>query len=149
WRTTGAARLPAAPPADSGAKPGEPDLLAATAPGHDIATAATDQWTTISRVPNRGGNVGFQVVRGPRRPGDGWAVADRSNFEPSAILLLPGERDTYGGQDYLTPDEHWHLDRKIYYVVRVGRNDPPKKPGELRRLRALTPPKRLDPQAPH
>ncbi len=152
WKVYGASRLPAlAAPDLGGGKADDPETpkLIAAKHGHVIDVAATDQWRAVSKVLNRGGAVGFQVVRGPRRPGDGWAVADRSHHTATAVLLLPGERDTYGGQDYLTPDERWSLDPKVFYVVRVDRSDPPKKPGDLRRLRALTPPKRLDPQAPH
>lgn len=142
WQVSGAARLPGRPD-------GDPDPLAASRPGHHIeAIRAADGAGPVSAVGPDGGVIWFEVVRGPRRPGDGWAIADRTRFAAVAVLLLPGEAEPYGGQDYMTPDERWDLDRNVRYLVRVGRWRAARKPDELPQMRALTPPKRLDPKAP-
>jgi hypothetical protein len=38
-----------------------------------------------------------------------------------ALLNLPGERATYGGQDMRAADERWTLRRGVTYWVRIGR----------------------------
>ena len=38
-----------------------------------------------------------------------------------ALLNLPGERPSYGGQDMRDPDERWVLRRGQTYWVRIGK----------------------------
>jgi len=47
-----------------------------------------------------------------------------------ALLNLPGERPSFGGQDLRTPDERWQLKRGQTYWVRIGkiRRPSPDKP---------------------
>jgi hypothetical protein len=88
--------------------------------------------------PPEGARV-FHVVSGPIKPGDGWEIADEEGAPASAILLLPGEASPYGGQDYLSPDEHWRLQLGRRYaapVVEPGRT----RKGALPVLRARVPP---------
>jgi hypothetical protein len=92
----------------------------------------------VSR-PRDNGIVVFGVIRSPKRPGDGWIVGDNSFSTPSAVLMLPGERDSYGGHDLRHDDERWQLKRGVLYWVRVGKVR--RKPGDDRVwLNAVTAP---------
>jgi hypothetical protein len=66
--------------------------------------------------------VFFQIVGPPpANDGDGWPVADELGDRVYALLVLPGERSTYGGQDMRAADERWQLKKAQTYVVRIGR----------------------------
>ena len=66
--------------------------------------------------------VYFQIVGPtPANEGDGWLVAKELGDTPFALLTLPGERATYGGQDMRGPDERWQLKRATTYWVRIGK----------------------------
>ena len=139
WRVDRVARLPA--------RTREADDPFATAPGHDIGAARwPDGVVDVSAVTESGGAIVFQVVRGPRRIDDGWTIADRSGLDPVAYLVLPGEREPYGGQDMRSDDERWQLERRVSYVLRVRRWRRPRHEGELPHIRALTAPIRVDPR---
>ncbi len=143
WRADRIARLPAKPAHR------RPDPYAAPAPGHRIATLAEVPAGAVplAELTTSGGGLLFQVVRGPLRPSDGWAIADSSRDEAAAILRLPGEREAYGGQEMRSDDELWHLRFRVTYVVRVRRWRTPKQPGELPTLQAISAPFRVDPRA--
>jgi hypothetical protein len=67
------------------------------------------------------GDILFEVIGAPLRPGDGWDIADPDTKEPAAVLRLPGEHNPYGAQDLTSPDEHWTLRKGTTYVVTVDR----------------------------
>ena len=90
------------------------------------------------------GDILFQVSAVPAHPTDGWEIADRSGDEPVARLLLPGERPSYGAQDYRSPDEHWRLERGVPYVVQVKRFRPSRNDEPIL-MRAVDAPRRISP----
>lgn len=57
----------------------------------------------------------------PARDGDGWLVATQLYDLPIALVVLPGERPSYGGQDMRTPDERWQLKPRVTYWLRIGK----------------------------
>lgn len=125
----------------------EPTAYTAAVPGHAIETLPElpDGALVIESLPHEGGGAFFQVIRAPGRAGEGWLIAGRSHWPAAALLVLPGEREPYGAQDLLSERERWHLEPKISYALRVAPWKPPRKPGELPVLRALSPPKRIQP----
>lgn len=63
----------------------------------------------------------FAIVGSPPTvDGDGWLVADTPTGRPYALLNLPGERPSFGGQDFRTAAERWLLQRGETYWVRIG-----------------------------
>ena len=69
--------------------------------------------------------VYFQLTGAlPAREGDGWLIAGQFGEPPVALLILPGERPSYGGQDMRSPDERWQLRRQQTYWVRIGKVRP-------------------------
>lgn len=117
----------------------------AAMPGLDIAMipAPPEGAEPVSQRTTPG-DILFQVRAVPAEPTDGWEIADRSSDEPVARLLLPGERPSYGAQDYRSPDEHWRLERGVPYVVRVKRFRP-SRDGEPILMRAVDAPRRIAP----
>ena len=113
------------------------------APGHTIAevTKPPKGSVLVSSLKRRG-DIIFQVTRKPRSTGAGWIIADRSQWKPIAILLLPGEREPYGGQDFTSSDERWHLERDITYTVHV-KPYRKRKDGKLSVMHADSPPLRV------
>ncbi len=71
-------------------------------------------------VPQEGGEIVFEVVRGPVRLGDGYRIANRTGWRSEGLLILPGHREPYGGQNLLAPDERWRLERGTRYTLRVA-----------------------------
>ncbi len=138
WAADEIARLPARapPPADG---------YAATRPGHVLVSTdhLAQPAVVVESVPRSGGGIVFEVVSGPHQRGDGWTIAGRSHWPAAAVLELPGDEESYGGQDLRADDERWHLLRKVRYVLRVARWRPPRHPGDLPILRAISPPKKL------
>lgn len=129
WQATRVARLG---PATAPAVP--PGLVArpGTAPEGAVA---------VSRVERRGGAIVFAVVGAPDDIGDGWLVADAPGQTPVARLFLPGEREPYGGQNYLAEGERWQLEIGRQYALEVGRVRRARDGSTI--LRARTPPKLL------
>ncbi len=84
--------------------------------GASPASAARRKATTV-----------FAVVGRPVKPGDGWPVADAPGGAQVAWLVLPGERETYGGQGMYTDDEQWQLAPGATYVIDVGRVTRPRR----------------------
>jgi hypothetical protein len=113
WKVDAMSPLPAAPP------PSGKD--AASQLGHAIANGDMPRGAKpISRASD-GDLVYFQLVgMPPVLDGDGWPVADELGNPVAALLDLPGETASYGGQDLRTPDERWHLKRGVTYALRVG-----------------------------
>ena len=119
------------------APPGSRDAGASAGPTLPLPA---DQLRTAASAPPA--SRVFYVLAPPVRTGDGWTIADSPRGPPVAHLLLPGEREPYGGQDYLSPDERWHLDRRSRYAVPIipRRYPPHLRAGELPVLRAAAPP---------
>jgi hypothetical protein len=117
WRVDNAQVLPAAPPS-------KPDEAKDTPqpPGHTLVTGNFPPGVKRISVGNPNDLVYFQVVGYPPTvDGDGWPVADELGNPVVALLVLPGERASYGAQDMRTPDERWQLKRGQTYWVRLGR----------------------------
>lgn len=113
-------------------------------PGHRIVelTEPPEDAVPVSERARGPGDILFEVTGFPDDPAAGWEIGDPGSRAPVARLRLPGEHRSYGGQDYRSPDEHWHLERGVRYAVRV-RRFLPAKPGELIVMRALNAPRRL------
>ena len=45
---------------------------------------------------------------------------DKLGSTPYELLIMPGERASFGAQDLRTADEHWSLRRGWTYWVRIG-----------------------------
>lgn len=105
------------PPPASDLKDAQPAL-----PGHAIATAALPSGARTMSVARDGDLAYFQIVGpAPAGEGDGWQVADQLGSPTVAVMNLPGERPSYGGQDMRAADERWQLRRGQTYVVRLGK----------------------------
>lgn len=101
--------------------------------GHEPAVAPRPpQAVPISKAKDND-LVAFQVLAAPKTLGEGWLVADALGSPPVAVLMLPGERQSYGGIDFRHADEHWRLRRGVTYVVRIGRvrKKDPAKPAQI------------------
>ena len=91
-----------------------------SAPGHAIATGSLAGARPISLAKD-GDLAYFQIVGPPPAvDGDGWPVADQAGNPVYALLNLPGERPSFGGQDMRTADERWQLKRGVTYALRIG-----------------------------
>ena len=91
---------------------------------------------TGARPPQRaevGKVMTFTVVAMPSVAGDGWKIARELGDEPLGILYLPGERESYGGNDWRSDAEKWKLKRGRSYWVRIGAIRPGR-PGVLSAL---------------
>jgi hypothetical protein len=114
WKVDNAQTLPPAPASDT-KDPQQP-------PGHTIVAGDFPPGVKRISVGKEGDLVYFQVVGAPPTvDGDGWPVADELGNPVVALLVLPGERASYGAQDMRTPDERWQLRRGQNYWVRLGR----------------------------
>lgn len=125
WKVDALTKLPPAPPSDLQDPPSQP--------GHEIAVV--DRVPTGSRTISvaRDNDLVYFTVNGrpPAIDGEGWPVSDELGDPVFALLNLPGERPSYGGQDFRTPDERWQLRRGWLYSVRIGkirRSSDPDKP---------------------
>ncbi len=117
WKVDNAQALPAAPPPKAGETKDTP-----SPPGHTIVTGDFPPGVKRISLGKEGDLVYFQVVGAPPPvDGDGWPVADELGNPVVALLVLPGERASYGAQDMRTPDERWQLRRGQTYWVRLGR----------------------------
>ncbi len=92
------------------------------APTHVIANGSLAPGARTISLARDHDAVYFQVVGPPPvNDGDGWPVADELGDPVFALLTLPGERASYGGQDLRSADERWQLKRGQTYWVRIGR----------------------------
>lgn len=101
--------------------------------GHEpVAAVRPPQAVPISKAKDND-LVAFQVLAAPKTPGEGWLVADALGSPAVAVLMLPGERQSYGGIDFRHAEEHWRLRRGVTYVVRIGRvrKKDPAKPAQI------------------
>jgi hypothetical protein len=91
-------------------------------PTHTIARGDLPAGARTIGVARDGDAVYFQIVGpSPASDGDGWQVADQLGSPAVALMNLPGERASYGGQDMRAPDERWQLRRGQTYWVRIGK----------------------------
>jgi hypothetical protein len=113
WRAEQVSPLPAAPASKLKEAP--------VAPGHEVSAGPLPPGARTISLAKDNDVVYFQVVGPPPAvDGDGWKVADELGNPPVALLNLPGERATYGGQDMRAADERWTLRRGVTYWVRIG-----------------------------
>jgi hypothetical protein len=121
WKAGALEPLAPAPPPRT---PPPPDPPAAV-PGHVPATGGSPPGLKPIQQATDHDAVSFQLVGPtPARDGDGWLVGAQLPGAPIALLILPGERPSYGGQDMRTPDERWQLKRQQTYWVRIGKIRP-------------------------
>ncbi len=136
WSVDALTPLAPAPPSDLKDPP--------SPPGHEIRDGSLPPGARTISVAKDGDAVYFMLT-GPKQPvlpGEGWPVADELGNPVFALLNLPGERPSFGGQDFRTPDERWELKRGTTYWVRIGkiRRPSPDKPALIN---ARTAPVRL------
>lgn len=134
WNVDAVSPPPPAPPSDLKDPP--------SPPGHDIQTVdrVPPGSRTIS-VARDNDLVYFTVVgKPPVVDGDGWPVANELGDPVVALLNLPGERPSFGGQDFRTPDERWQLRRGWLYAVRIGKIRRPGGPDKPANINARTAP---------
>ncbi len=94
----------------------------APAPSHVIANGDLPGGARTISVARDNDAVYFQIVGPPPvNEGDGWLVANELGDTPVAMMNLPGERASYGGQDMRAADERWQLKRGQTYWVRIGK----------------------------
>jgi hypothetical protein len=127
WDVTELTQLPAAPPSDLKDPP--------SPPGHALQEGPLPPGAHTISVAKDNDIVYFQVTgRAPLVDGDGWPVADQLGNPVVALLNLPGERPSFGAQDFRTADERWQLKRAVTYWVRIGKvrkNKDPEKPANI------------------
>lgn len=93
-----------------------------SAPSHDIVMGNGPYGGKFVKYAKDGDAIYFQIVGpSPVRDGDGWPIANELGDAPFAMLVLPGERSSYGGQDMRATDERWRLKRAETYWVRIGK----------------------------
>jgi len=91
-------------------------------PGHAISDGAMPAGARRISLAKDDDLVVFSLVGAPpANDGDGWPVGDELGSPVVALLNLPGERASYGGQDMRTASEHWTLKRGQSYWVRIGK----------------------------
>jgi hypothetical protein len=94
----------------------------APVPTHTIASGDLPNGARTISLAKDGDAVYFMIVGpAPTTEGDGWQVADELGNPTFALLNLPGERASYGGQDMRQPDERWVLRRGQTYALRIGK----------------------------
>ena len=115
WKPDAVQPLPPAPASDL--KDPQPPV-----PTHAIASGDLPSGARTIGVARDNDAVYFQIVGpSPVTDGDGWLVADQLGSPAVALMNLPGERPSYGGQDMRVPDERWQLRRGQTYWVRIGK----------------------------
>jgi hypothetical protein len=115
WKPDTVQVLPAATPSDL-KEPEPPE------PSHAITASSAPAGARMISLARDSDAVYFQIVGpAPLADGDGWQVADQLGSPLVAVMNLPGERASYGGQDMRTADEHWQLKRGQTYWVRIGK----------------------------
>jgi hypothetical protein len=128
WKVDGLTKLPPGPPSDLKETP--------SPPGHDIAIV--DHFPAGARTISvaKDGDLVYFTVNGrpPAIDGEGWPVSNELGDPVFALLNLPGERPSFGAQDFRTPDERWQLRRGWQYAVRIGKirkSTDPEKPANI------------------
>ncbi|HTR53852.1 MAG TPA: hypothetical protein VMJ10_24325 [Kofleriaceae bacterium] len=127
WMVDAVTPLPAAPPPSAKDPPSQL--------GHAIGSGDMPRGAKPISKAGDGDLVYFQLVGAPPAlDGDGWPVADELGNPVAALIDLPGETASYGGQDLRTPDERWHLKRGVTYALRVAvvHHHGPDKPATMR-----------------
>ena len=115
WGVDSVTPLPPATPSELKDPP-------APAPSHAIANGDLPGGARTISVARDNDAVYFQIVGPPPvNEGDGWLVANELGDAPVAMMNLPGERPSYGGQDMRAADERWLLKRGQTYWVRIGK----------------------------
>jgi hypothetical protein len=115
WRSDSVQPVPAAAPSDL-VEPPTP------VPTHEIATGPLPAGVRPISLAKDNDAISFVVVgRPPATEGDGWPIADELGDPVFALINLPGERASYGGQDMRQADERWTLRRGQTYWVRIGK----------------------------
>jgi hypothetical protein len=115
WRVDKVEPLPPGPTSDLKDPP-------APVPSHAIVNGDLPQGARTITVAKDNDAVYFQIVGpSPLTEGDGWPVANELGDVTYALLSLPGERPSYGGQDMRAPDERWQLKKGQTYWVRIGK----------------------------
>ncbi|MDX2093367.1 MAG: hypothetical protein SFX73_36320 [Kofleriaceae bacterium] len=115
WRVDKVEPLPPGPTTDLKDPP-------AAVPSHAIVNGDLPQGARTITVAKDNDAVYFQIVGpSPITEGDGWPVANELGDTTYALLSLPGERPSYGGQDMRSPDERWQLKKGQTYWVRIGK----------------------------
>ncbi|MBS1121269.1 MAG: hypothetical protein H6Q90_3497 [Deltaproteobacteria bacterium] len=91
-------------------------------PSHAVGNGGLPAGVRPIALAKDGDAVYFTVVGAPpASEGDGWPVGNELGDPVFALLTLPGERSSYGGQDMRAPDERWQLKRGQTYWVRIGK----------------------------
>jgi hypothetical protein len=115
WKPDSVQALPPGPPSDL-KEPEPPE------PSHAITGSSLPAGARAISLAQDNDAVYFQIVGpAPLADGDGWQVADQLGRPAVAVMSLPGERPSYGGQDMRSPDERWQLKRGQTYWVRIGK----------------------------
>jgi len=112
------------------------------APMRAIVAPLPKKVTTPSRVPRTRSTMVFFVHKRGQRVFDGWLISDTPQGEPTAHLLLPGERDSYGDQSRPSKQERWQLVQGPAYWVQIAPHRPVKE-GSLPYLKARTAPRQV------
>lgn len=127
WDITELTQLPPAAPSDLKDPP--------SPPGHALQEGPLPPGAHTVSVAKDNDIIYFQVTgRAPLIDGDGWPISDQLGNPVVALLNLPGERPSFGAQDFRTPDERWQLKRAVTYWVRIGKvrkNKDPEKPANI------------------
>jgi hypothetical protein len=136
WKVDELEKLPAAAPTDLKDPPAPP--------GHAIHEAPLPPGSRTVSVARDNDIIYFMVVgRPPAIDGEGWPVADALGTPIAALLNLPGERPSFGAQDFRTPDERWKLKRATVYWVRIGKVRRPNGPDKPAYINARTAPVKM------
>ncbi len=136
WKVDELQKLPAAAASDLKDPP--------SPPGHAIREAPLPPGARTVSVARDNDIIYFMVVgRPPAIDGEGWPVGDALGTPVSALLNLPGERPSFGAQDFRTPEERWKLKRATVYWVRIGKVRRPNGPDKPAYINARTAPVKL------
>lgn len=115
WKVDSLQAIPPGPASDL-KEPPPPE------PNHVIVNGNLIPGSRTITVARDSDSVYFQLVGPPpTNDGDGWPVANELGDNVFALLVLPGERASYGAQDMRAADERWVLRKAQTYQVRIGR----------------------------
>ena len=136
WKVDAVTPLPPAPPSDLKDPPSPPT--------HEIAQLPLPPGSRTISVARDNDIAYFMVIgRPPAIDGEGWPIGDAQGTPVSALLNLPGERPSFGAQDFRTPDERWRLKRATVYWVRIGKVRRPNGPDKPAYINARTAPVKM------